>query len=124
VSDHPKRWVCVGAAFAGAVIATASHSAPTTPQKASLRPNVVVILTDDQDRRSLRVMGDTRRLLARRGVTFANAFATYPVCCPSRATFLTGRYAHNQASCRTTRRAAAIRLFGARLPPVGRCRCA
>jgi N-acetylglucosamine-6-sulfatase len=40
-------------------------------------------------------MGDTRRLLARRGVTFANAFATYPVCCPSRATFLTGRYAHN-----------------------------
>jgi N-acetylglucosamine-6-sulfatase len=95
VSDHPKRWVCVGAAFAGAVIATASHSAPTTPQKASLRPNVVVILTDDQDRRSLRVMGDTRRLLARRGVTFANAFATYPVCCPSRATFLTGRYAHN-----------------------------
>ncbi len=43
----------------------------------------------------MRVMGDTRRLLAGHGVKFANSFATTPLCCPSRATFLTGRYAHN-----------------------------
>ena len=43
----------------------------------------------------MRVMPRTRRLLGKRGVTFANALASYPLCCPSRATFLTGQYAHN-----------------------------
>lgn len=59
------------------------------------RPNVVMIMTDDQTLESMRVMGDTRRLLGDSGTTFKHAFATYPLCCPSRATFLTGQYAHN-----------------------------
>jgi len=58
-------------------------------------PNVVVVMTDDQDRASLRVMGETRQLIGSRGTTFTNSFATTPLCCPSRATFLTGQYAHN-----------------------------
>jgi arylsulfatase A-like enzyme len=40
-------------------------------------------------------MPRTRELLAERGTTFANSFASYPLCCPSRATLLTGQYAHN-----------------------------
>ena len=36
-----------------------------------------------------------RQRLAGAGVTFTNAYATFPLCCPSRATFLTGQYAHN-----------------------------
>jgi N-acetylglucosamine-6-sulfatase len=59
------------------------------------KPNVVVVMTDDQDARSLRVMGAVKRQLQRKGTTFRNAFATFPLCCPSRATFLTGQYAHN-----------------------------
>jgi arylsulfatase A-like enzyme len=59
------------------------------------RPNVVVVLTDDQTKRDLSVMHQTRRLLKRRGTTFTNNFATYPLCCPSRVTLLTGQYAHN-----------------------------
>jgi len=59
------------------------------------RPNIVVIMTDDQTAESLRVMANVRRLLAARGTSFANSFTTYPQCCPSRATFLTGQYAHN-----------------------------
>ncbi len=82
-------------ALAAAVIAAAPQAARAPSTKATPLPNVVVILTDDQDDRSLRVMHDTRRLLARHGVKFANAIATYPLCCPSRATFLTGVYAHN-----------------------------
>jgi arylsulfatase A-like enzyme len=35
------------------------------------------------------------RLLARRGTTFANSYVSFPLCCPSRATFLTGQYSHN-----------------------------
>lgn len=59
------------------------------------RPNVVVIMTDDQDFRSMPVMPQTRRLIGRAGVTFDRNVVNYPLCCPSRATFLTGQYAHN-----------------------------
>jgi N-acetylglucosamine-6-sulfatase len=63
--------------------------------KKQKRPNVVVVMTDDQHADSVRFMPDLQRLIADRGVTFENSFATYPLCCPSRATFLTGQYAHN-----------------------------
>ena len=67
------------------------------------RPNVVVIMTDDQDVASMRVMDQTRRLLARRGVTFARHYATFPLCCPSRAAYMTGQYAHNERGDRQPR---------------------
>lgn len=61
----------------------------------SPRPNVVVIMTDDQTVADLAAMPATRREFFRHGVSFANSTVSYPVCCPSRASFLTGRYAHN-----------------------------
>ncbi|UJA19464.1 sulfatase-like hydrolase/transferase [Thermoleophilia bacterium SCSIO 60948] len=57
--------------------------------------NVVVVMTDDATMRDLRVMDRTRGLMGERGVDFVNSFATLPLCAPSRATFLTGQYAHN-----------------------------
>ncbi len=66
------------------------------------RPNIVVLMTDDQTVESLRAMPQTRRLLAGEGVEFANNFASNPLCCPSRSTFLTGRYAHNHGVLRNT----------------------
>ena len=59
------------------------------------RPNVVVILTDDQNEASVRVMRKVEHKLRDEGTTFENFFATFPLCCPSRATLLTGQYAHN-----------------------------
>jgi N-acetylglucosamine-6-sulfatase len=59
------------------------------------KPNVVVVMTDDQERKSVGVMRTVKRELADKGTTFKNAFATFPTCCPSRATYLTGKYAHN-----------------------------
>jgi N-acetylglucosamine-6-sulfatase len=58
------------------------------------RPNVVVVMTDDQDN-TLRGMDSVYGMLSARGTTFANSYTSYPLCCPSRATFLTGLYAHN-----------------------------
>jgi N-acetylglucosamine-6-sulfatase len=59
------------------------------------RPNVVIVMTDDQTLRSMRAMPRTRTLIGDAGATFANAFVNNPRCCPSRATFLTGQYSHN-----------------------------
>ena len=59
------------------------------------RPNVVVVMTDDQTLASMEFMPRTRTLIGGAGATFANSFVSFPLCCPSRATFLTGRYAHN-----------------------------
>jgi N-acetylglucosamine-6-sulfatase len=59
------------------------------------RPNVVVIATDDQNVDDMFVMPLTLGVLGARGTTFKNSYVSYPLCCPSRATFLTGQYAHN-----------------------------
>jgi N-acetylglucosamine-6-sulfatase len=66
----------------------------------SERPNVIVILVDDMRFDELRCTGhpfaETPHAdrLAREGANFQNAFATTPLCSPSRACFLTGTYAH------------------------------
>lgn len=65
------------------------------PQAADERPNIVVIMADDMRADDMRYMPRTRRLLGGRGVTFSNSFSPYPLCCPARASFLTGQYTHN-----------------------------
>jgi arylsulfatase A-like enzyme len=59
------------------------------------RPNIVLITTDDQTAESMQYMRRTRKLLGERGTTFENMIATFPLCCPARATWITGQYAHN-----------------------------
>jgi N-acetylglucosamine-6-sulfatase len=60
-------------------------------------PNIVVIMTDDQSASTVteRFMPQTHDLLAEPGTVFSNFVITTPICCPSRATFYTGQYAHN-----------------------------
>jgi N-acetylglucosamine-6-sulfatase len=73
------------------------HPTRVHTAKASGRPNVVLIQTDDQTLRQFnrRVMPRTTALLARHGVTFTDYLATTALCCPSRASLITGEYAHN-----------------------------
>ncbi|HWW67659.1 MAG TPA: sulfatase [Solirubrobacterales bacterium] len=71
------------------------------------RPSFVVIQTDDQTLDQLYAsytppggvpivaMPNTLSLIADRGVTFNRYYVSYPLCCPSRVSLLTGRYAHN-----------------------------
>ena len=70
----------------------------TTPPPALAQtpgpPNVVLILTDDQRFDTLKVMPEVQRLLVARGMTLRRAIVTNALCCPSRATILTGRYSH------------------------------
>ena len=65
------------------------------------RPNIVVILTDDHRYDALGFLGHpflkTPHMdrLAAEGVHFQNAYVTTSLCSPSRASILTGLYAHN-----------------------------
>ncbi len=68
-------------------------------------PSFVVIQTDDQtldqlyatfrQEPTLQAMPNTLQLIGRRGMTFNRYYVSYPLCCPSRVSMLTGRYAHN-----------------------------
>lgn len=58
-------------------------------------PNVLIIVTDDQRPDTMEFMPRTERLFGRKGVRFERAFATTPLCCPFRASLMTGQYAHN-----------------------------
>jgi N-acetylglucosamine-6-sulfatase len=86
--------------------ARGAESAGAAQQSAAQRPSFVVIQIDDatldQLYASLNVGGIdvqampyTLSLLAGRGITFTRYYVPYPLCCPSRVSLLTGRYAHN-----------------------------
>jgi arylsulfatase A-like enzyme len=67
--------------------------APASGQ-APVKPNLLVLMTDDLEVDDLKALPSVQRL-AQQGTTFSNSFVGYSLCCPSRATYLTGQYSHN-----------------------------
>ncbi|KAJ8672760.1 hypothetical protein QAD02_004020 [Eretmocerus hayati] len=62
--------------------------------------NIVLILADDLDSvlDGMIPLKSTRKLIGDEGITYDNAFAAVPICCPNRASILTGRYQHNHGT--------------------------
>jgi N-acetylglucosamine-6-sulfatase len=89
------RWISLLAWLFGWLCPIVAQEAKPAP-----RPNLVVILMDDLRWDDLGCMGhpfvETPHIdrIAREGALFKNAFATTPLCSPSRASFLTGLYPH------------------------------
>jgi len=94
-----RRWSAAAALTAAGALAVGAlatgSSGESSTRAAEGAPNIVVIVTDDQRAETLRAMPAVGRLLEKRGTTFANAYSSFSLCCPSRATLLTGQYAHN-----------------------------
>lgn len=84
----------VPSASAGAVL----PGTPDSRRGAAARPNIILILADDLGYADISVYPGGRfptpniERIARDGVLFADGYATAPVCGPSRAGLLTGRY--------------------------------
>ncbi len=66
----------------------------STPPPENRLPNVLIIITDDQRTDTFTTVPETRQFFED-GINFTHAFATTPVCCPSRASIFSGRFAHN-----------------------------
>ncbi|MGH2955637.1 MAG: sulfatase family protein [Solirubrobacterales bacterium] len=89
-----RRPLAVFAVVAAVVIALGAARGARQAESAAL-PNVVFFLTDDQTASEMAVMPNTQLLIGNQGVSFTRAYASYPLCCPARATLLSGRYMHN-----------------------------
>lgn len=74
---------------------TAQEEETGAETKSSTQPNIVFILTDDLDYDSAQQLPNVRSQLIEKGASFDNAFISDSLCCPSRASILTGLYAHN-----------------------------
>lgn len=59
------------------------------------QPNIVVIMTDDDSVAGLAHQSKIQSLMVDKGVSFTNAYAVTPTCCPDRSSFLTGLFTHN-----------------------------
>jgi len=81
--------------FTFAVILILSTSGCRVPFVEDKRPNFLIIVTDDQRFDTMEYMPNTQQLIFDQGVTFSSGYITTPFCCPSRASILTGLYAHN-----------------------------
>ncbi|HEY5815273.1 MAG TPA: sulfatase [Solirubrobacterales bacterium] len=105
--------ICAALALLCALVLSVGAAGAAAPEEPPLNPNgsppsFVVIQTDDQTLDGLyatftafpgaattRSMPNTLDLIGKRGMTFNRYYVPYPLCCPSRVSLLTGRYAHN-----------------------------
>jgi arylsulfatase A-like enzyme len=81
-------------AAAGAV-ALGGAPAPDHAAGSPARPNVIVVMVDDISLAEQPYLDEINSRIGARGARFNNSFSSFPLCCPSRATFLTGQYAQN-----------------------------
>jgi N-acetylglucosamine-6-sulfatase len=103
MTPHPRRRrrTALLSAVASLLVFAASPAGGAAPlvhatveHGTAAPPNIVLILTDDQRWDTLWAMPTVRAQLVARGTKFTKAFVVNPLCCPSRATILTGQYSH------------------------------
>lgn len=100
--------LAVAAALLALLASLVFASLPGTDsaRSATQKPSFVVIQVDDATLDQIyatfspggipiQAMPNTLSLIAGKGVTFNRYYVPYPLCCPSRVSLLTGRYAHN-----------------------------
>lgn len=85
------------AGMVGALVASpASPAQAAAPTQAGVadRPNIVLVLADDQPKGTMAAMPGVRSEIRDLGVTFQNGVIPTTLCCPSRSALLSGRLAH------------------------------
>ncbi len=93
-----RQWQIMAALAACAF--TDSSAALARSPAAAAKPNIIILLADDLGYGDLGLQGDAQAAtpnidaLAAQGVRMTNFYANHPVCSPTRAALLTGKYQH------------------------------
>ena len=101
IRRRPQIAAATVALLCGAALVLAAGPQGEGPSSAraqappAAKPNIIVLLTDDQENGSMRVMKTVNKEMKGKGVTLKNYYDNFPLCCPARTTILTGQYAHN-----------------------------
>ncbi|MHC4439088.1 MAG: sulfatase family protein, partial [Planctomycetota bacterium] len=104
MNDTSKKQINRRDFLRGTVAAVTIPAIVQSSNRKDKRPNIIVFITDDQDKHSIGAYGGnslTPNLdrMAREGMVFHQAYVSSTVCTPSRYSFLTGRYA-GRSYCR------------------------
>jgi N-acetylglucosamine-6-sulfatase len=91
---HARAWAAIVAAVMLLAIVGAGLAAREA-RGASSQKNVIFILTDDMTFSELSAMPNVQSQIAAQGTSFNEAYISFPLCCPSRATMMSGQYMHN-----------------------------
>jgi arylsulfatase A-like enzyme len=94
----PKRLraaAFVGLSMAALALPSLPGPAAAPAQAADPKPNILIILTDDQPPDTMMVMPKTMKFFGNGGTNYPNGSVSTPLCCPSRSSIFSGRYAHN-----------------------------
>jgi Sulfatase len=91
--SNPRLVLTLPVFVGGAVRPTASGAVLQ-----SVRPNILIILTDDQSTDELSAMPRTTAWFQEGSTVFDRGYVTTPLRCPSRSTIFSGRYIHNHGN--------------------------
>jgi arylsulfatase A-like enzyme len=93
---QPRARARAALATAMALVAVVAGAlAAGRAEGAAVGSNVIFILTDDMTSSELAAMPHVMSEIAGQGTTFNRAYVSFPLCCPSRATMMSGQYMHN-----------------------------
>lgn len=90
-----RRGFLAGAAAVAASAASVTAFARPAAAAAAARPNILLIVTDDQPKHTDWAISKTIGWLGGHGVTFTHGHAATPLCSPSRSSVFSGRHAHH-----------------------------
>jgi N-acetylglucosamine-6-sulfatase len=93
IHSHPVILILALAVFT--ILFIGASPACSAKSKQTDKPNIIIILTDDQPIPTLQYMPNLQKEIIAKGISFSNTYVTTPLCCPSRSSILTGLYVHN-----------------------------
>jgi N-acetylglucosamine-6-sulfatase len=78
----------------GLALASAAPARKSATAQAD-KPNILLIMTDDQPYYTLRTMESVQKQVVAKGMRFTNGYVATPICGPARGSVLTGKWSHN-----------------------------